>query len=227
MATRTLLLDLDGTLVDSVPDLAAALTRLMQSRKLLGFSYADTSALVGDGAAALVQRAFAARDAAPDANALADFLLDYGSNAAIDSRLYPDVIDTLDRLRETGWRLAICTNKPEAPARSLLAALGIADRFAAIGGGDSFWSRKPDPAHLLATLAAGGGTPDAAVMAGDHANDVAAARGAGLSCIFCTWGYGSAAMADGAAAIADRFIELPEIAGHLLGRKLLNEGPNL
>lgn len=215
MTTRTLLLDLDGTLVDSVPDLSAALNRLMQSRNLLEFSYTETAALVGDGAATLVERAFAARNAVQDSQALDDFLSDYGNHTAVGSRLYPGVPETLDRLRESGWRLAVCTNKPEAPARSLLAAFGIADRFDAVGGGDSFATRKPDPAHLLATLAAAGGIAATAIMAGDHRNDVAAAAGAGIPSIFCTWGYGSAAMAAGAAATAARFADLPAIADAL------------
>jgi phosphoglycolate phosphatase len=213
---RILLLDLDGTLVDSVPDLCAALNRLMQSRACAGFSYAETAAMVGDGAAALVARAFAARGRAPDSAALDDFLRDYGAHAAVETRAYPDVGPTLDALAAAGWRLAVCTNKPVAPARALLAALGLAKKFSAIGGGDSFAVRKPDPGHLLATLTAAGGAAGRAVMVGDHANDIAAARGAGLPCIFAAWGYGPPAMAAGSAAIAERFDQLPSIAGRLL-----------
>src|SRR5678816_2803347 len=94
----------------------------------------------------------------------------------------------------------------------------IRDRswFAAVGGGDSFPVRKPDPAHLLATLEAAGGLPSRAVMAGDHANDVVAARGASLPCIFATWGYGPPSMADGAVAVANDFPEMAKIARRLL-----------
>ncbi len=214
---RTLLLDLDGTLVDSVPDLCAALNRLMQSRAIPPFSYAETAAMVGDGVAALLARAFAARGQVANAAALDAFLRDYGAHAAVETRPYPGVGPTLDALTASGWRLAVCTNKPEAPARALLAALGLAGKFAAIGGGDSFPVRKPDPRHLLATLRAAGGDAGCAVMAGDHANDVAAARGAGLPCIFAAWGYGPPAMAAGSAAIAERFDQLPAIAERLLG----------
>ncbi len=86
--------------------------------------------------------------------------------------------------------MAVCTNKPEAAARKLLEELGLADRFAALGGGDSFPVRKPDPRHLLATLAAAGADRQRAVMIGDHRNDVQAAAGAGVPCIFAGWGYG-------------------------------------
>jgi phosphoglycolate phosphatase len=88
--------------------------------------------------------------------------------------------------------------------------------MAAIGGGDSFPVRKPDPRHMLATLGAAGGSPDRAVAVGDHANDIAAATGAGLPCIFATWGYGGPAMAAGAAATAAMFTEVPVLAHTLL-----------
>jgi phosphoglycolate phosphatase len=214
----TLLLDLDGTLVDSVPDLAAALNRLMAARGLARFSDAETARMVGDGARRLVERALAARGRVADEPAMQAFLADYGGHLASATRAYPDVEATLRAMAEAGWRLAVCTNKPEAMARSLLAALGLADLFRAIGGGDSFATRKPDPAHLLATLREAGGTPQRAVMAGDHANDVLAATGAGLPCIFAGWGYGPPAMARGAAAIAERFADLPPIAARLLSR---------
>jgi phosphoglycolate phosphatase len=214
----TLLLDLDGTLVDSVPDLAASLNRLMAARGLARFSDAETAAMVGDGARRLVERAFAARGRAADEGAVEAFLADYGAHLAADTRAYPGVEATLRAMTEAGWQLAVCTNKPEAMARTLLAALGLADLFRAIGGGDSFATRKPDPAHLLATLRAAGGTPQRAVMAGDHANDVLAATGAGLPCIFAGWGYGPPAMARGAAAVAERFADLPPIAARLLAR---------
>ena len=214
--TRTLLLDLDGTLVNSVPDLAAVLNRLMSARGLAGFSHPETALMVGDGVVRLVMRAFAARGRTPDEGAVAEFSADYLLHSAVDTRLYPGVADGLHALACDGWKLAVCTNKPERAARALLAALGLAALFAAVGGGDSFPVRKPDPAHLLATLKAAGGEPECAVMAGDHVNDVAAARGAGLPCIFAGWGYGPPAMAEGAAAVARDFAELVTIARRLL-----------
>jgi phosphoglycolate phosphatase len=213
---RTLILDLDGTLVDSVPDLTAAMNRLMAARGLAGFTPAEVTAMVGDGVRPLVERGFAARGSAMDDAALAAFLADYGANAAVDTRPYPGVAATLRELQAQGWRLAVCTNKPEAPARSLLASLGLDGFFAAVGGGDSFPVRKPDPAHVLSTLAAAGGVPGQAVMAGDHHNDVAAAAGAGIPSIFAAWGYGASAMALGATAIAENFVDLPALAGRLL-----------
>ncbi len=214
--TRTLLLDLDGTLVHSVPDLAAAMNRLMAARGLARFADTEIAAMVGDGVAKLVERAFAARGQAMDAGTVAEFSADYGQHAAEHTRPYPGVVEALTALSADGWRLAVCTNKPEAAARTLLVALGLAERFAAIGAGDSFPVRKPDPRHLLATLQAAGGQPDLAVMSGDHANDVAAARGAGVPCIFAAWGYGPLTMAQGAVAVAQDFTEMTGIARRLL-----------
>jgi phosphoglycolate phosphatase len=148
---------------------------------------------------------------------MAEFSADYGAHAVVETTAYPGVADGLKSLADEGWRLAVCTNKPEAAARALLAGLGLASLFAAIGGGDSFPVRKPNPAHLLATLKAAGGQPNRAVMAGDHANDVAAACGAGLPCIFAAWGYGPPWMAEGAVAVAQDFPELAAIARRLLG----------
>ena len=216
MAARVLVLDLDGTLVDTVPDLAAALNRLMAARDLPLFDYSSTAAMVGDGVAKLVERAFAARGRVPDATAIAEFSADYAAHAAVESCLFPGVDTVLRDLVAEGWRLAVCTNKPEGAARTLLDALGLSPLLHAVGGGDSFPVRKPDPAHLLATLTAAGGEPNRSVMAGDHANDVQAALGAGLPCIFAAWGYGPPAMARGSVATAQTVAEMADIARRLL-----------
>jgi phosphoglycolate phosphatase len=213
---RTLLLDLDGTLVDTVPDIAAALNRLMIARALPLFTVAEVAAMVGDGVAALVERAFAARGKVPDAAALDDFTADYSAHVAVDSCLYPHVAEELAALHRHGWTLAVCTNKPEAAARALLAAVGLLPLLQAVGGGDSFPVRKPDPAHLLATLVRAGGKPDRAVMLGDHRNDVVAARGAGVACIFAAWGYGPVAMAHGGDAVASDMAQAAAIAARLV-----------
>jgi phosphoglycolate phosphatase len=212
----TLLLDLDGTLVDSAPDLAAALNRLAVSRGFAPFTRGEVVGMIGNGARALVRKALEVRGEPFDEPTLDAFVDDYTTHIADESRLYPDVIVTLERFAAEGWRLAVCTNKPVAPSRRLLEALGLSRFMAAVGGGDSFPTRKPDPAHLLATLAAAGGAPAAAVMVGDHANDVGAALGAGVPCIFALWGYGPAEMGAAASARALRFSELPGLASAAL-----------
>lgn len=216
MTPRLLVLDLDGTLVDSVPDLAAALNRLLAARAIAPYAEAEVVPFVGDGVQKLLERAFAGRGLALDAPALASFTADYEANAAVATRAFPGVAETLPALRAAGWRLAVCTNKPEAAARNLLAGLGIAAWFDALGGGDSFPTRKPDPAHLLATIAAAGGSPARSLMVGDHHNDILAAKGAGIPAIFALWGYGPRSMGEGAVAFANAFADVPAMAEGLL-----------
>jgi phosphoglycolate phosphatase len=217
--SRTLLLDLDGTLVDTVPDLAAALNRLMRTRGLGVFSHQQVAAMVGDGMAVLTARAFAAHDRQPDDNAVQELSADYTAHVAVESKLYPRVLAVLTGLAGDGWRLAVCTNKPEQAARGLLEAVGLLPLLCAVGGGDSFPVRKPDPAHLLATLARAAGRPEAALMVGDHRNDVVAALGAGIPAIFAGWGYGPVGMADGSVAVARDIAEAAAIANSLLAAR--------
>lgn len=214
----TILFDLDGTLVDSVPDLAAALNRLLAARGLASFTPEAVTAMVGDGAGALVARAFAARDAAQDAAALPEYLADYTAYSAEATRIYPGIEQALGELARAGWRMAVCTNKPAAAAHAVLSALGLDHWFATVGGGDSFSARKPDPAHLLATLAAACGDPARAVMVGDHRNDVASAMAAGVPCIFAAWGYGPRQAGADAAGIAETAAELPALLATLRRR---------
>jgi len=212
----TLLLDLDGTLVDTVPDLLASVNRLMTARGLEILTTEQITPMIGDGAAVLVRRAMAARGQEATPADLQTMLDDYTANVADGSRLYPGVEPTLRAMAAEGWRFAVCTNKPVIPARELLATLGVLELFAAVGGGDSYRTRKPDPKHLLSTLADAGGRADAAVMVGDHHNDVQAATGAGVPCIFAAWGYGAAPA--GIAATAQAFPEVAALARDLLGR---------
>ena len=212
---HTLLLDLDGTLVDTLPDIVAALNRLMAKRGLALFSRAATASMVGDGVAKLVKRAFATRGVTADAAAVADFTADYTAHATTASCIYPGVADGLQTMAAEGWRLAVCTNKPAVAAHAVLSAVGVAPLLAAIGAGDSYPMRKPDPAHLLATLRAAGGEPRRALMGGDHRHDISAARDAGLPSIFAAWGYGTLDMAADATAVAQNFTELVAIARRL------------
>ena len=216
---RLIVFDLDGTLVDTIDDLTATANRLLAAHDRPPLAADAVRPMVGDGIAALVSRVLAYAGVATDAAAATStFGADYEANAAAQSRLFPGVAATLLHLRRSGWSLAVCTNKPAAAARTLLAALEIAPLLAAVGGGDSFPARKPDPAHLLGTIAHAGATPSRAIMVGDHANDVAAARGAGVACIFALWGYGPSTMAAGSDARAETIVEVPALAGSLLAR---------
>ncbi len=210
---RTLILDLDGTLVDSAADLAAALNRLMRGRGLAPFARAEVVAMIGDGVEALVRRGLAARGSGLDQAALATFRADYADHAAEKTRPFPGVTAMLGTLSEQGWRLGVCTNKPEADARTILKAVGLAGLVDSVTGGDG--PRKPDPAHMLAAVAAAGGVPISAVALGDHRNDVLAAKAAGVQAIYASWGYGTPEMADGASWAA-KVSDVPSIANRLL-----------
>lgn len=216
MNRRSIVFDLDGTLIDTLPDLAAALNRLMASKGLAPLAETEIACFIGDGVGVLATRVLALRGREASKQDIAAFAADYAARPAERSLLFPGVQQALDALLRDGWLISICTNKPEAPARALLAAVGIADYFTAIGAGDTYPVRKPDPAHLIATIVAGGGYPAAAVVVGDHANDIAAARGAGLPAIFAGWGYGAREMAQGTRAVAETFAEVPALARSLL-----------
>lgn len=212
--SRWLVLDLDGTLVDSVPGLTASLNRVMGGRGFTPYSREEVTPMVGDGLAVLLTRAFAARSALPDEHAQNELLGDYIANASEHSCPYPGVHETLRELQAQGWTMAICTNKPEAPAHALLRALELDHFFATVGGGDTYPIRKPDPGHLLAILHACGGQPARAIMVGDHHNDIEAAIGAGVASVWARWGYGNDV--PGATAGASQFTELPAIVNRLV-----------
>jgi phosphoglycolate phosphatase len=215
-AGRLLVFDLDGTLVDSLPDITAAVNRMFAARGLPPLSRAQVGPMVGDGLAPLIARAFAAQDSTPDAAAAEDYLADYEANVLVDTTLFAGIREAMTAMAADGWRFAVCTNKPERAAQLLLEGLGIAGLFAAVGGGDSFAARKPDPLHLQATITAAGGDPAHSVMVGDHHNDVAAARGAGVRAVFAGWGYGRPGMEEGANVVCGQPVDLPRVVAEMM-----------
>lgn len=192
------LFDLDGTLVDSVPDLAAAANRLLAELGRPPLERAEIARMVGDGVAKLVERALAASGAGSIALAPAvrRFTALYEASATALTRPYAGVEAVLERLAEAGARLALCTNKPKAATHAVLEGLGLARFFPVVLGGDSLPLRKPDPAPLLAALEKLGVAPRAAAMVGDHRNDMLAAQRAGVAAIFARYGYGLATLGD-------------------------------
>ncbi len=214
--TRLAVFDLDGTLVDSAPDIHAALDRMALGRGLAPYSRAEVTAMIGDGVRVLVERALTARGQSFGNAALEAFTADYTAHAVDQTALFDGIAACLATLEAGGWRLAICTNKPGLATAALLDHLGLHGRFAAVGAGDSFPVKKPNPEHLRATIAAAGARRERAVMLGDHRNDVMAARGLGVPVVFVRWGYGSAAMAEGAAAEAATPAELAPLLNRLM-----------
>jgi phosphoglycolate phosphatase len=212
MSQFLLVFDLDGTLVDSAPDLRAALNLLLHERGRAPLSLPQVRRMIGDGVPALVARALAASglDTADAADAVARFLELYEADAVRLTRPYPEVPETLAALRRRGYRTAICTNKPQHATITVLNGLGLTALFDGIAGGDRFAVKKPDPGHLLGLIDALGGSAEAAAMVGDNENDAAAAHAAGMPLVLMRYGYARVDPASlGAAALLDRFADLP------------------
>jgi phosphoglycolate phosphatase len=212
-----LVFDLDGTLVDSLPDLRAALNHMLRGLKRQELSSDEVRRMIGDGTHALVGRALRATGNVVDIDSAHQrFLEFYQATLTRLTKPYPGVAETLGLLRESGARLGICTNKQQACTNAVLDGLGIAKYFDAIFGGDIVPHRKPDGRHLLAVLEQLNASPGESVMIGDSENDYATARSIGASVILMRYGYlrvppGTLAPN----AWLDRFADLPQTIDNL------------
>ncbi|ODN69927.1 phosphoglycolate phosphatase [Methylobrevis pamukkalensis] len=194
------LFDLDGTLIDSLPDLADALDDLLGLEGHARLGEARVRPMIGHGVEKLVQRGFAAHgialDGAPLA-AMADrFRAIYEPRATRLTRLYPHVEDAVRALAASGMPMAVCTNKPTAVSREILADFGLADIFPVVVGGDFGPPRKPAPDLVLVTAQLLGVHPANCLFVGDSPADVGAARAAGMPVIVVGYGYTAIAPAD-------------------------------
>ena len=211
---KTLVFDLDGTLVDSAPDIAAAVNALFAELGLPEVELALIRRMIGDGAPVLLERALSHVGAAHTAaDLMPRFSVHYGENAVRLTTVYPAVVETLLHLHGLGCRLGVCTNKPIGPTHAVLAALGLDTLIEEVIGGDSLPQRKPAPEPLLAVIRALGGTPETAVLIGDSAVDLACAEAAGVPAIIIPSGYGMAEPK--ATIIAAGFAELPGVIAGL------------
>lgn len=191
---KAVLFDLDGTLIDSAPDLAAALNRLLAREGCRPVTLDQVKMMIGDGVPKLVERGFAAAGRAltpAEIDRLAGrFIPDYEANAAVETRPFPGTLEMLAELSGAGLALGICTNKPEGATREILAAFALQSFFAAVVGGDTVpGARKPSPEPMRALLARLGADPASALMVGDSPNDVAAARAVPIPVIAVRFGY--------------------------------------
>ena len=212
--------DLDGTLVDTAPDLIGALNAVLTEEGLAPVPTASARHLVGQGARALLVRGFAEAgrtlEGAEADRLVARFLQIYEAHIADESRPFPDLLPALDALTAAGARLTVCTNKPTRFARLLLEALDLSDRFVCCTGPDDAPARKPDPRHLLASVEAAGGA-DRFLMVGDSFADVAAARGAGAPVVVVSFGYTETPAVElGGDRLISSFAELPGAVLELL-----------
>jgi phosphoglycolate phosphatase len=221
MATPTIVFDLDGTLVDTAPDLIATLNTILAREGLPAVAIAVARNMVGGGARHLIERGLAAAGVsrtAAEIEALGGQFIDhYAAHIADHSRPFPGVEAALDALARGGCRLAVCTNKLEWLSRKLLGTFGLADRFAAICGADTFGVQKPDAAILHGTLARAGGHTAGAIMVGDAVTDIAVARAAGIAVIAVDFGYSETPVAElHPDRIVSSFARLPEAVFALL-----------
>lgn len=209
---RTLVFDLDGTLIHSAPDLAVALNHVLEEADRDTVSLHQVTQMIGDGVAKLVERGFDATGGAPEdpEHHLNRFHHHYNNAAADLTTLYPGVMETLESLAAAGHRMALCTNKPAEPTAAVLKAFKLTSFFEAVTGGDTFPVRKPSPGHLLGTLKMMDADPEHAVMIGDSPNDVQVALNAAVPVIAVSYGYRRMAAEDmGADILIDHFGQLP------------------
>jgi phosphoglycolate phosphatase len=217
----TIVFDLDGTLIDTAPDLIDTLNFTLRQHGLQTVPFDDARPLIGGGARTMIQRALMAdgRSAtSTDVDALyGPFVAHYAEHLADRSRPFPGLLPALDRLDADGHRLAVCTNKLERLSKDLLGALDLSSRFAAICGQDSFGVQKPDPRMFRATVARAGGEPARAIMVGDSLTDIRTARAANVPVVGVDFGYSDVPVATlGPDRVISSFAELPAAIAALI-----------
>lgn len=193
MTALTVVFDLDGTLVDTAPDLIETLNVVFAREGLPPVDYATARNMIGGGARQMIKEGLKLEGRPLSGGAVdrmfADFITYYAAHIADRSQPFPGLNAALDHLAARGFRLAVCTNKLEGLSRQLLDALGLTGRFAAICGQDTFGIQKPDPEILRRTIRAAGGDAKRAVMVGDSGTDIATARAAGIPVVAVDFGY--------------------------------------
>lgn len=193
MSAPLLVFDLDGTLIDTAPDLIDTLNFVFAREGLPAVPYATARKLIGGGARAMIGRGLEAEGRVLNPmqveRLFKDFIAHYAEHIADRSRPFPGLLEALDELAARGHRFAVCTNKLEGLSVLLLRQLDLIDRFAAICGQDTFGVQKPDPDVLHRTIAAAGGRSDRAIMIGDSETDIRTAKAAGVPVVAVDFGY--------------------------------------
>ena len=209
----TIVFDLDGTLVDSAPDLVGTLNVILGDAGIAALPFDEARAFIGHGARRLLERGFRAqgREIAPSElePLFARFVAHYDAHSADLTRPYPGVVDALTTLKGADARLAVCTNKLTGLSLGVLDKLDLTRFFDAVVGADAAPAPKPDPRHLATAVAAAGGRINRAIMVGDASPDAGAARAAGVPLVLVSFGYTEIPAADLAPdALIDHFDEL-------------------
>ena len=221
MAAPTIVFDLDGTLIDTAPDLVDTLNVVFAREGWPPVPYETARNLIGGGARGMIARGIAAEGIAVTPakveQLFADFIAHYTKHIADRSQPFPGLTDALDVLASGGCRFAVCTNKLERLSVLLLKHLKLADRFAAICGQDTFGMQKPDPEVLRRTIAAAGGSLTHAIMIGDSLTDIRTARAAGIPVIAVDFGYSERPVSElGPDRIISHFAQLPSAIAAIL-----------
>jgi phosphoglycolate phosphatase len=219
----TLVFDLDGTLVDTAPDLIGAANHVLGLRGLSPVASAKLRPQISFGARKIIMRGLAEHgETLPDKEIdglLATFLAYYADNIANESRPFPGLLDTLHHHKAAGATLAVCTNKAEHLSRALLQQLDMLDMFSAVAGRDTFPVCKPHPDHLTGAIRLAGGTTARAIMVGDSDTDISTARAAGIPCIAVDFGYTDVPVTElGPTTVISHYRDFPAAVSGILGR---------
>lgn len=221
LAGAAVAFDLDGTLVDTAPDLIGTLNVLLAEEGVRPLPLEEARPFIGRGAKWMIERGFQAAGAPLDPAAVPGlfdrFIVRYNAHIADESRPFPDVEPALEAMREAGARLVVCTNKLTGLSTNLLDALGLSRLFDAVVGADAAPAAKPDPRHLRAAVEAVGGEMSRAVMVGDAATDAGAARAAGAGLVLVSFGYTETPAQDlGPDILVHDFAEVPAACARLV-----------
>ena len=220
MSAPLLVFDLDGTLIDTAPDLIDALNVVFAREGLPAVPYATARRLIGGGARAMIMRGLEAEGRVLNPiqveRLFKDFIAHYAEHIADRSRPFPGLLEALDELATRGHRFAVCTNKLEGLSVLLLRQLDLIGRFAVICGQDTFGIQKPDPGILHRTIAAAGGQPDRAIMVGDSETDIRTAKAAGVPIVAVDFGYTETPVAEFQPdRVISHFAQLPQTVAAL------------
>jgi phosphoglycolate phosphatase len=220
-ASALIVFDLDGTLVDTAPDLIGALNHCLDIEGVAHVSLDDSRSLIGAGAKAMLARGLSSRDRAVSEDRFAElhraFLAHYDAHIADRSKPFEGAVEAVERLHAAGYELAICTNKSERLAVKLLRLLDLERHFPVIVGGDTFEKQKPDPMPLRGAISRSGGDGMPAILVGDSATDLWTARATGIPLIGVTFGYTDTPMAElDPDRLIDHFARLGDAVDDLL-----------
>lgn len=222
MSTPTIIFDLDGTLVDTAPDLVDTLNVILAREGLPPVPFASARNMIGGGARVLIERGLKAEGrnghAAEIERLYSDFVAHYGEHLADRSLPFPGAVEAIEELAAKGFRFAVCTNKLEGLAVRLLEALKLSRHFSAICGQDTFGLQKPDPEILLGTIRKAGGSPAHSIMVGDSVSDIHVARAAKIPIIAVDFGYTETPVSRlDPDLVIENFDKLPAAVSRLLG----------